>query len=62
MTSLKPGNLATIHNTVYRAKKRTNGCEGCDLNDFFRCPMIVDKRREEPKIDCLLHGVILKKV
>lgn len=62
MTAPKPGQLVTINKIVYRAVKRQDGCLGCDLNDIILCPMVVDRRFEEPKINCALHDVILKRI
>ena len=58
---MKPGQFATIHNTLYRCTRGTNGCEGCDLNSIKLCPNIVGKG-EQPKYDCNLSGIIFKKV
>ena len=59
---LKPGQLITLNNTVYQAKSRENGCQGCDRNSINLCPMIVDRRFEEPRYDCETYGVILKRI
>lgn len=61
-TILKPGRLITLNNAVYQAKLRENGCEGCDRNSINLCPMIVDRRFEEPRYDCKTYGVILKRI
>lgn len=60
--SLKPGQLTTIHNTVYRAKRRSVGCQGCDLRDLILCPCIVDKRYKNKRLNCALDNIILKKI
>jgi len=64
MKPLKPGQLCTINNKVYRAKKRPNplSCHGCCLDDFVLCPNIVDIRFEKPPIPCDVHGIILERV
>ena len=62
MSSIKPGQFATINGTVYRAKKRSDGCKGCDLDSLTLCPCIVDRRHEEPKYNCALSDIIFKKV
>lgn len=59
---MKPGQFAIINNTLYRAKKRINGCEGCDLDSLYSCPCIVDRRFEEPKYNCAILDIIFKKV
>ena len=57
---LKPGQLCTLNNTVYRAKKKTNGCEGCVFNhNVYTCPLMVTNRR---KLDCFLDNIILKRI
>ena len=59
---LKPWRLITIGNITYQTRPKEIGCQGCDRNDINLCPMIVDRRFEEPKYDCLTNGVILKKI
>lgn len=61
MKTPKPGQLCTINNVVYRAKRRTDGCQGCDLNSLDKCPNITDYRAEKP-LKCALNDIILKKV
>ena len=58
---IKNGQLLTINNCVYKARKRKNGCHGCDLNDISLCPCITDIRHEK-RYDCSMYGVILKRV
>ncbi len=58
---MKPGQLCTINNVVYRAKKRTYGCTGCALNSIDMCPEITDFRSQR-KINCDIHGIILIRV
>ena len=62
MKTPKAGQLCTINNTVYRAKKRTNKCDGCALNDFFRCPNIVDRRHGTPPLQCDINNIILVRI
>ena len=59
---LKPGQLCTINDVVYRAKKRANGCFGCALNDIVLCPNVVDGRNGFPRLQCSVDNIILKKV
>ena len=59
---LKPYRLITLGNVVYQTKPRERGCNGCDRNNINLCPMIVDRRFEEPKYDCFYYGVILKRI
>ena len=60
MKTPKPGQLCTIKNKVYRAKKRTCGCSGCALNNPFFCPNI--GRRNETPLDCIKNEIILVRV
>lgn len=60
MKPLKPGRFATINSVVYRAKARTDGCKGCDLDDLTLCPGV--KIKGESMINCAIDGIILKKI
>lgn len=65
-TYLKPGQLATINNVVYRARKKAFGCIGingerCDLDNVILCPCVKDPRFE-PRYNCAMYGVILKRI
>lgn len=60
MKPLKPGRLVTIGSFVYRAKARTDGCKGCDLDDLTLCPGV--KIKGKSIINCAIDGIILKKV
>lgn len=62
MKTPKPGQFCTIGGIVYRAKKRTNECQGCALNNLFLCPNIVDRRTNKPELECELNNIILTKV
>lgn len=60
---LKPGQLCTISHTVFRAKKKEAGCEGCFFNgSFFTCPGIFDQRTQSRKVDCVTTNIILVRV
>lgn len=60
---LKPGQLCTIRNHVYRAKKRTAGCSGCLFEySFFTCPGMLDFKRHVKHVDCVVSNIILTKV
>lgn len=60
---LKPGQLCTISHTLFRAKKKTSGCEGCFFNgSFFTCPGVLDQRNGTQKINCVANNVILVRV
>lgn len=61
MKTPKPGQWFKLNDTVYRAMKRTNGCEGCILDDIILCPNIVDSRNGTPPLDCELNNIILTK-
>ena len=62
MKTPKPGQFCTINGTVYRARKRTNDCHGCALDNIILCPNIVDPRYGTPKLDCVLNNIILTRV
>lgn len=62
MKTPKPGQFCTINNSVFRAKKRVDGCKGCVLNDFFTCPNITDSRNGLPLLECSLNNIILVRV
>lgn len=62
MKTPKPGQLCTINNTVYRARKRHNGCEGCSLNSLILCPNIVDSRNGKQLLECAITNIILVKI
>ena len=50
-----------IHGTLYRAKKRQDGCSGCALDNFFVCPSIKTKNSGS-LIDCYSMGIIFELV
>lgn len=58
----KPGQYTVIRGVHYRAYKRTNGCEGCAFNNPFSCLQIAKKKDSEFTIECILNGIILKRV
>lgn len=61
MKHYKSGQIVNIGDGfLYRAHHRTNGCEGCDLNDLRLCPCVRDKR-SQPIINCGLDDIILKR-
>ena len=62
MKTPKPGQFCIINGVLYRGKKRSEGCRGCDLNSFATCPNIVDSRNGTPLLDCTINNIILKKV
>lgn len=61
MKPLKPGQLCTVNNQLYRAKKRIRDCYGCDLN-VYTCPNIRRDNTREKHIPCWQTGIILKRV
>lgn len=62
MKNLRPGQVCTINNRVYRAKKRIDGCHGCSLNNFFTCPEIVDSRNGKKPLNCDINNIILVRI
>lgn len=61
MKPLKPGQLCTINDEVYRAKRKTSLCKGCSF-DFASCPNQWVGRNPKLSIDCITHWIILQKV
>lgn len=61
MKHYKPGQIVSVNDINYRAKKRTCGCEGCVLNDILLCPGVVVKDVGK-KLDCSVDGIILTSV
>lgn len=61
MKHYKPGQIISINDTNYRAKRRTNGCEGCVLNDILLCPGVVIKNVGKA-LDCSTDDIILTNV
>ena len=65
MKKPRPGQYVSVSTSdiVYRAKKRTYGCNGCVLNNPLVCPNVKDRRFEqEPEIDCIGSDIILVNV
>ena len=62
MKTPKPGQFCTIEGVLYRARKRTKGCNGCSLDDILRCPNVVDSRNETPPLNCSINDIILIRV
>ena len=56
----KPGQYCSVNGVVYRAVKRTNGCQGCSLNNLLTCPGIIDSKTQSKEIDCATQNIILK--
>jgi len=61
MKHYKPGQIVSVNDNMYRAKKRTAGCEGCVLNDILLCPGVVVKDVGK-QLDCSTDGIILVNV
>jgi hypothetical protein len=62
MKTPKPGQYTWINGVQYRAKRRICGCNGCALDDFFRCPNIVDCRNGKKPLECYDNDIILVRV
>ena len=61
MKHYKPGQFLYVNDQLFRAKKRSFGCAGCDLNNVFTCPMVTD-RRSPLKFNCAIDSIVLKRV
>ena len=62
MKTPKPGQFCNINGTLYRAKRREDGCKGCVLNDILTCPNITDSRNGTRLLECSLNDIILVNV
>ena len=63
MKTPRSGQFCVINKVLYRATKRTSGCNGCALDNFVSCPNIQDSRKPpSPILECELNNIILKKV
>lgn len=56
---MKAGRFAKIDGKVVRCKKRTNGCEGCVLDDMILCPRM--GKTQKSNITCIEDGIIFVK-
>nr|DAE46242.1 MAG TPA: ATP-binding sugar transporter [Caudoviricetes sp.] len=54
----KPGQFFSVNGKVYRVMKRTNGCDGCVLNQIYLCPSIRDIRYNSFNPECAANGII----
>lgn len=61
MKSIKPGRFYWHNGTLFKAYKRTNGCEGCALDSFFVCPNVKTKANKN-RPECELNRIIFHKV
>lgn len=60
---LRPGQLCTLNGSVYRAKRKIAGCEGCYFSkNIFTCPAVINMKSSKCKLDCQLDGIILHKL
>ena len=57
--SSKAGRLVKYDSKLFRYKKRTDGCEGCILNDMISCPRM--GKDQDTSITCIEDGLILTK-
>lgn len=62
MLYIKPGQFCTINHILYRAKKRTHYCDGCDLNSVYVCPNIKRDNTTQKRVSCAQTGIIFKRV
>lgn len=59
---LKPGQFFWFNKKCYRVKRRTDGCNGCALNQIYLCPTIRDVRYSGFNPECAANGIIFVKV
>lgn len=68
MKRLKPGNLCTIGNSVYRAVRKKGDsyfldCSGCALNSPMSCPNIAFTNcKNKTPLNCEQDGLIFVRV
>ena len=62
MKHYKPGQFYCLNDVLYPAKRRTDGCKGCALNDLSMCPNIVDSRFGTKPLGCSLDDIIFVRV
>ncbi len=59
--SFAPGRCYNLCNTVVRAKRSHNGCDGCFFNTPWVCPRVQDLRNFGPCVPCAENQVIFIK-
>ena len=60
---LKPGQFCMLNGKLYRAKRKTAGCQGCAFSrNVFTCPAVINSRHQTSKLDCDMDMIILTKV
>lgn len=62
MKPIKPGQFYWHNGSLFRAVKRSNGCEGCALDGFFSCPNVKAKNSHQKRPNCELNQIIFVKV
>ena len=62
MKAIKPGQFYWHNGNLFRAAKRYNGCQGCDLDGFFTCPNLKVKNCNRERPNCEENMIIFKKV
>lgn len=62
MKPFKLGQFRWIGGRLYRISRRTDGCQGCALDNIWTCPAINDKRYEHFDPQCAANGIIFTKV
>lgn len=66
MKTPKAGQLCTINNVVYRAKRRISGCHGCALDSLLTCPNCVSDPKNPTyngrRLQCASNNIILMRV
>lgn len=57
--TIKPGQIYVHNGSFLRAKKRTDGCNGCILKNFILCPDISTNVEKRP--NCIENNIIFTK-
>lgn len=61
MRKVRPGQIHSFNGQNVRAKKRTDGCNGCILKDTIPCLNSIIKGSKKEPVNCLVDDVIFVK-
>ncbi len=62
MKTPRPVQFCTVNGVLFGAKKRTDGCQGCALDDIIMCPNVTDSRNGTPVLERAIKDIILVRV